>query len=288
MSAGARYDITTRRLRQVSSRACSQVSLKDEQPTSGRAADRSLDASSPARPGPERPQRLLCRKDHFKPAAPDLRVLTAEILSPERTTSEEVGVKIATFSTNQLSFDMSFFHMTSTTSWFRSSGRTETPSSSTRERSCSKAPSFSSTTTLASCRTSRSSRATPTTTRCTRSLPSSIRMRARRMRPASVWSSRPATSGTSGLSYWPADGNRRLVRHPAPEPPAVRQDQHRLHSVLLRVRPRPLLHDRHRPLSVVGRNLGDSRHYVAESEIGDAQDYVAFPRRFWGEVAFRF
>jgi outer membrane receptor protein involved in Fe transport len=40
--------------------------------------------------------------------------------------------------------------------------------------------------------------------------------------------------------------------------------------------------------SVVGRNLGDSRHYVGESEIGDAQDYVAFPRRFWGEVSFRF
>ena len=41
-------------------------------------------------------------------------------------------------------------------------------------------------------------------------------------------------------------------------------------------------------LSVVGRNLGDSRHYVAESEIGDSQFYVAPPRRFTAEVAFRF
>ena len=41
-------------------------------------------------------------------------------------------------------------------------------------------------------------------------------------------------------------------------------------------------------LSVVGRNLGDSRHYVAESEIGDSQFYVAPPRRFTGEVSFRF
>ena len=41
-------------------------------------------------------------------------------------------------------------------------------------------------------------------------------------------------------------------------------------------------------LSVVGRNLGDSRHYVAESEIGDAQLYVAPPRRFFAEVGFRF
>ena len=41
-------------------------------------------------------------------------------------------------------------------------------------------------------------------------------------------------------------------------------------------------------LSVVGRNLGDSRHFVAESEIGDAQNYVAPPRRFLGELSVRF
>ena len=41
-------------------------------------------------------------------------------------------------------------------------------------------------------------------------------------------------------------------------------------------------------ISVVGRNLGDSRHYVAESEIGDSQFYVAPPRRFTAEVSFRF
>ena len=41
-------------------------------------------------------------------------------------------------------------------------------------------------------------------------------------------------------------------------------------------------------LSVVGRNLGDSRHYVAESEIGDSQFYVAAPRRFFAELAVHF
>ncbi|MEP6995447.1 MAG: TonB-dependent receptor, partial [Acidobacteriota bacterium] len=41
-------------------------------------------------------------------------------------------------------------------------------------------------------------------------------------------------------------------------------------------------------ISVVGRNLGDSRHYAAESEIGDAQLYVAPPRRFLAELGFRF
>ena len=41
-------------------------------------------------------------------------------------------------------------------------------------------------------------------------------------------------------------------------------------------------------LAFVARNIGNSRHYVAESEIGDAQNYVAPPRRFLGEVTVRF
>jgi iron complex outermembrane recepter protein len=40
--------------------------------------------------------------------------------------------------------------------------------------------------------------------------------------------------------------------------------------------------------SVVGRNLGDDRHVVTESEIGDSQFYVAPPRRFMAEVGHRF
>jgi len=41
-------------------------------------------------------------------------------------------------------------------------------------------------------------------------------------------------------------------------------------------------------LAVVGRNLGDDRHVVTESEIGDAQFYVAPPRRVSAEVTYRF
>jgi outer membrane receptor protein involved in Fe transport len=40
--------------------------------------------------------------------------------------------------------------------------------------------------------------------------------------------------------------------------------------------------------SAVGRNLGDDRHVTTESEIGDAQFYVAPPRRFQLEVGYRF
>jgi len=41
-------------------------------------------------------------------------------------------------------------------------------------------------------------------------------------------------------------------------------------------------------VSLVGRNLGDNRHYVADSEIGDSQFYVAPPRRFTAELTWRF
>jgi outer membrane receptor protein involved in Fe transport len=41
-------------------------------------------------------------------------------------------------------------------------------------------------------------------------------------------------------------------------------------------------------IAVVGRNLGDNRHYVADSEIGDSQFYVAAPRRFTAELTWRF
>jgi outer membrane receptor protein involved in Fe transport len=38
-------------------------------------------------------------------------------------------------------------------------------------------------------------------------------------------------------------------------------------------------------LSVVGRNLGDDRHYVTESELGDSMFYVAAPLRVTAEVS---
>jgi hypothetical protein len=41
-------------------------------------------------------------------------------------------------------------------------------------------------------------------------------------------------------------------------------------------------------VSLVGRNLGDDRHYTAGSEIGDSQFYVPPPRRFVGELTLKF
>src|SRR5262249_11663506 len=41
-------------------------------------------------------------------------------------------------------------------------------------------------------------------------------------------------------------------------------------------------------VSVVGRNLGDDRHYVAVSELGESQLYVAPKRRYTAEVTIPF
>lgn len=41
-------------------------------------------------------------------------------------------------------------------------------------------------------------------------------------------------------------------------------------------------------VSVSGRNLGDSRHYVSESDVGDSQFYVAPPLRVAGQVTMTF
>jgi outer membrane receptor protein involved in Fe transport len=41
-------------------------------------------------------------------------------------------------------------------------------------------------------------------------------------------------------------------------------------------------------VSIVGRNLGDDRHYTTESEIGDSMFYVSPPRRVNAEVSFAY
>ena len=41
-------------------------------------------------------------------------------------------------------------------------------------------------------------------------------------------------------------------------------------------------------IAVIGRNLGDSRHYTTESEIGDSQFYVAAPRGVTAQLTVRF
>ena len=226
-------------------------------------------------------------KTNFKPAAPDLRVLRAEILSPERTTSEEVGVK-TNWLDNQVSFNMSFFHMIFNDVVVSIEGPDGQPELVNAGQELFQGAEFEFELPPEVPPLLRVPRRLRPPRRAVQGLHvhRSGRGPAGRVRPA------PRADAAGPLEHGPRlrpPGRlRRLVRDSPPEPSAVRQDQHRLHAVVLRVRRRRLVHLRTRPrFSFVARNIGDSRHYVGESEIGDAQDYVAFPRRFWGEIAFR-
>ena len=98
--------------------------------------------------------------------------------------------------------------------------------------------------------------------------------------PRDLWNARLAYAPKAGLGFWGA------VRHQGIRPLTRRNTV--LHGLLLRVGRRGLVGVRLGRVSLVGRNLGDDRHYITDSEIGDSQFYVAPPRRFLGEIAFRF
>jgi len=69
--------------------------------------------------------------------------------------------------------------------------------------------------------------------------------------------------------------------------PLTRDNQHFLESYTEQDAGASFTKGRYR-LSVIGRNLSDDRHYIAESELGDSQFYVAPPRRVTAEVSLAY
>jgi iron complex outermembrane receptor protein len=95
-----------------------------------------------------------------------------------------------------------------------------------------------------------------------------------------MWSVRAAYARDRGPGAWVAlrhQGERALTESNAAFAPPFSEWDAGLTYEVPRVR-----------VSVVGRNLGDSRHYVAVSEIGESQLYVAPKRRFSAEVTLPF
>ncbi|HYX20907.1 MAG TPA: TonB-dependent receptor [Thermoanaerobaculia bacterium] len=226
-------------------------------------------------------------KTNFKPAAPDLHVLSAEILSPERTTSEELGVK-SNWWDNQVSVDVSFFHMIFNNLVVSIQGPNGQPELVNAGKELFEGMEIS-----------------------TAYRPKQIPYFAFTYGYAhhnalyEVFTFIDPEAGLQdasgqrleltprdlynfGLSYGPPSGLGGWF--------AIRHQNHRPFDKI-NVAYTPSFFEVDVGLSytwgpakfsIIGRNLGDSRHYVGESEVGDAQDYVAFPRRVWGEVSFRF
>jgi len=226
-------------------------------------------------------------KTNFKPAAPDLHVQEAVILSPERTVSEEFGVK-SNWLDSQISFDMSFFHMIFNNLVVAIQGPNGEPVLVNAgkelfqgaEFELSYHPKFLPYTALVAGYAHHDavykvfSFVDPD-----EGLLDASGMRLE-LTPRDLWN--------IGLSYGPPEGLGGWF--------AIRHQNHRPFDII-NIAYMPSFYEYDVGLSytfgparisIIGRNLGDSRHYVAESEIGDGQDYVAFPRRVWGEISFRF
>jgi len=98
--------------------------------------------------------------------------------------------------------------------------------------------------------------------------------------PRLLWNLRAAYAPATGMGGWMAvrhQGQRAFDKDNAEFTPPFDEIDAGLSFEVARAR-----------LTVAGRNLGDDRHFVAESEIGDGQLYVSPPRRFTAEVTLPF
>jgi iron complex outermembrane receptor protein len=227
-------------------------------------------------------------KTAFKPAAPDLtQPATATILAPERSISEEVGVKTRWFD-RQLSFDVSLFHMifkNEVVSILGPDGNPElTNAGESRFQgaefelgyhpSCLPDFSFQAGYAHHDARYVHFEFIDPDAG------PQNADGQRFELTPRDLWNTMLAYHHTGGFGAWAS----------------LRHQNHRPFDKI-NIAYMPAFYECDAGLSydfgiatvsVIGRNLGDSRHYVAESEIGDAQNYVAPPRRFLGQLTLRF
>ena len=227
-------------------------------------------------------------KTAFKPAAPDLtQPATATILAPERSDSQEVGVKTRWFD-RQISFDASLFHMlfkNEVVSILGPDGNPElTNAGEARFQggevelgyhpSCLPDLSFQVGYAHHDARYVHFVFIDPDAG------PQNADGQRFELTPRDLWNAMLSYHPSGGFGAWAA------VRHENQRPfdkiniaymPSFYEYDAGLSYEMGMVR-----------FSVVGRNLGDSRHFVAESELGDAQNYVAPPRRFVGEITVHF
>lgn len=227
-------------------------------------------------------------KSSFKPAAPNLtEAESATILDPERTRSGEIGFKTRFFG-RQLSFDVSVFHMIFENLVVSTVGTDGNPRlvNAGAERfqgleaeigyRPAAMPDFSFQAGYAhhDARYIRFSFIDPDN-----GLTVADGQRLELV-PRDVWNARVSYAPKQGFGVWSA------LRHQSRRPfdkineaymaPFYELDAGFSYTI-----------SRYR-FSLAGRNLGQSRHYVAESEIGDAQLYVAPPRRFFADLSIAF
>ena len=98
--------------------------------------------------------------------------------------------------------------------------------------------------------------------------------------PRELYNARASFAPATGLGGWVAlrhQGERPLTRRNTFWTPAFEEYDAGLSLAAHGVR-----------ITAQARNLGDDRHPVAESDIGDSMFYISAPRRYSGEVSFKF
>jgi outer membrane receptor protein involved in Fe transport len=230
----------------------------------------------------------VAAKSAFKPAAPNLtEAESAQILEPERTRSGEVGIKTR-WCDGQVSFDLSFFHMMFENLVVSIVGPDGNPelTNAGEER-------FQGMETELTYRP----RALPDFSFLAGYAHHDARYvhfsfidpdlglqvadgQRLELTPRDLWNLKAMYLPSQGFGLWAA------VRH---------QNHRPFDKINEAYMPSFYEWDAgasfafgHAVVSVVGRNLSNSRHYVTESEIGDAQLYVAPPRRFMANLTWHF
>lgn len=227
-------------------------------------------------------------KSAFKPAAPNLtEAETATILAPERTRSGEIGLKTRWLG-GQISFDASLFHMTMENTVVSIVGPDGNPllvnAGEERFQGAELEAGFRPAALRDVSVTAGYAHHDATYVHFSFIDPDlgfqSADGQRQELVPRDLWNAKVSYHPNRGLGVWAA------VRH---------QNQRPFDKINIAYMPAFFEWDAglswgfgNARFSVVGRNLGNNRHFVAESEIGDAQLYVAPPRRILAELAFRF
>ena len=227
-------------------------------------------------------------KSNFKPAAPNLlEAEAARILEPERTRSGEIGLKTR-WARGTLSFDVTFFHMSFENLVVSTAGPDGQPqlANAGEERF----QGMDAELTWALPRLEGWSVAAgyahhdATFVHFSFLTPDGelavVDGNRLELVPRDLWNARLAYAPKAGLGFWGA------VRHQGIRPLTRRNTFYT--DSFYEWDAGASWEFKWGRVSLVGRNLRDDRHYVADSEIGDSQFYVAPPRRVVGEVTFRF
>jgi outer membrane receptor protein involved in Fe transport len=230
----------------------------------------------------------VAAKSNFKPAAPNiLEAEAAQILEPERSRSGEIGLRSRLFG-GSVALDASFFHMSLENVVVSTLGPDGLPmltnAGEERFQGFETQVTWTPHTIPALSLSAGYAHHDATYVRFSFADPDGnlVVVDGNRLElvPRDTWNLRAAWAPKTGLGAWAA------VRHAGVRP----LDPENTVSV-------PSYYEWDAGVSwenewlrfaLVGRNLGDNRRYVTESELGDSQFFVAPPRRVVGEVTVRF